>query len=196
MIFSVRKPIEKWSDQKLIDEVFDGNEDAIVYFFYSKFSSTFQYHIYHIFPYRVDVDELVDEFFLYMYQDDWHRLRTFDAEKSSLSTWISKVSFRFFKNYKDTKIDFNGVISISDKWETFRGDWVESIDAGMMLDIHKAISQIKKDRDRAIAEKLFVQDVPFERIAEEFDMTVDYVYTVKNRLTKQLKQTLSSYSNG
>lgn len=196
MIFSVRKPIEKWSDQKLLDEVFDGNEAAIVYFFYSRFSSTFQYHIYHIFPYRVDVEELVDEFFLYMYQDDWRRLRTFDAEKSSLSTWISKVSFRFFKNYKDTKIDFNGVISISDKWETFKGDWIESIDAGMMMDIHKAISQIKSDRDRAIAEKLFIQDAPFERIAEEFGLTVDYVYTVKNRLTKQLKQTLSSYTNG
>ena len=187
--------MENWSDSKLLEEVFDGNQDAIVYFFYQKFSSTFQYHIYHIFPYRVDIDELANEFFLYLYQDDWRRLRTFDPSKASLSTWISRVSFRFLKNYKDTKIDYNGVISISDKWESFKGDWVESIDAGIMTDLHEAISRIKNDRDREIAEKIFVQDASFERIAEEYDMTVDYVYTVKNRLIKKLKQTLIGYEN-
>lgn len=190
-----RRSMEKWSDQKLLEEVYGGNEGAIVYFFYTKFASTFQYHIYHIFPYRVDIDELVDEFFLYMQENDWRRLRTFDGSKSSLATWVSTVSFRFFKNYKTTKIDFNGVISISDKWETLRGDWVESHDAGIMMDLQNSISQIKSERDRQIAEKIFILDVSFERIAEEFGMTTDYVYTVKNRIVKQLKNTLNGYGN-
>lgn len=195
MILLGRKSVEKWSDAKLVAEVCDGNEDAIVYFFYKKFSATFQYHIYHIFTYSVDMEELIDEFFLYLYENDWRRLRTFDGTKSSLATWISTVSFRFFKNYKATKIDFNGVISINDKWESFRGDWVESLDAGIMIDLQNAIDNIKNERDRQIAEKIFIQDVSFERLAEEFDMTIDYVYTVKNRIIKQLKKSLNGYES-
>lgn len=188
-----RKPMQQWSDDRLLQEMYDGNQDAIVYFFYEKFSSSFQYHIYNIFPYRVDVEELVDEFFLYMFQDDWRRLRTYDSGKAALSTWISMVSFRFFKNYKDTKIDFNGVVTISDKWESFRGDWAVSHDAGMLMDIEDAISTIKNERDREIAHKIFVEDVSFETVAEEFGLDVNYVYTVKNRLVKQLKQKLNTY---
>lgn len=182
-----------WSDGRLIKAVLSGDQDAIVYMFYTKFSATFQYHIYKLFDYKVEVSDLVDEFFLFMYEDNWRRLRSFDSSLSSLSTWISTVSYRFFRDYKRSKIDLNGAITISDKWETFRGDWVQSIDAGIMLDIETAISSIKSDRDREIAKQLFIEDREYESIAEEFGLTCDYVYTVKNRIIKQLKKTLNGY---
>lgn len=185
--------MKQWSDSRLLQEMYDGNQNAIVYFFYNKFSASFQYHIYNIFPYRVDVNELVDEFFLYMYQDNWRRLRTYDPQKAALSTWISMVSFRFFKNFKDTRIDYNGVISISDKWENFRGDWAASHDAGIMMDLKDAISGIKSERDRKIARRIFIEDASFEVVAEETGLDIDYVYTIKNRILKQLKQKLNSY---
>jgi len=181
------------TDTELIESVYDGNEEAVVYLFYKKYSSTFQYHIYNIFPYKVDVTELVDEFFLYLYQDNWRRLRTYDPSKAALSTWISMVSYRFFKNYKLSKIDFNGVVTISDKWETFRGDWVQSSEAGAMMDIREAISEIKSERDRGVAQMLFIEDRPYEEVAARYEMSVDYVYTVKNRLIKQLKKKLEAY---
>lgn len=178
-----------WSDDKLVSALIDGNQNAIVYFFYEKFSSTFQYHIYRIFPYKVDVAELVDEFFLYMYEDNWRRLRTYSGSVK-LSTWISVVSFRFFRNYKETKIDFNGLITISDQWEAFRGDWCQSIDMESVIDINDSIERISNARDRMIAKRIFIEDKPFEKVAEEFGMTVDYVYTVKNRILKSLRKSL------
>ena len=87
----------------------------------------------------------------------------------------------------------NGAITISDKWETFRGDWLQSIDAGIMMDIETAIDAIKSDRDREIAKQLFIEDREYEAIAEEFGLTCDYVYTLKNRIIKQLKTTLKGY---
>lgn len=192
-LFPKRQSLSSWSDEKLIRAVYSGDQDAIVYMFYTKFSSTFQYHIYKLFDYRVDVADLVDEFFLFMYEDDWKRLRSFDSNKSSLSTWISTVSYRFFRDYKRSKIDLNGLITISDKWETFRGDWVQSVDAGIMLDIDTAIDQIKNERDKEIAKQIFVEDREYEAIAEEFGLTCDYVYTIKNRIIKQLKHTLKEY---
>ena len=184
---------ERMSDKELVTAVCSNDQRAIVHMFYKKYMSTFQYHVYKLFPYKEDVRDLVDEFFLYLYEDDWHRLKTFDGSKASLSTWMSVTSFRFFKNYKHSKIDSNGLISISDKWETFVGDWVQSSDAGLMMDINASIESITNDRDREIARLLFIEDKEFQVVAERFGLSVDYVYTVKNRLVRQLQAKLNSY---
>ena len=102
--------------------------------------------------------------------------------------------FRFFRDYKRSKIDLNGLITISDKWETFRGDWMESVEAGIMMDVKTAIGELKNERDRRIAERLFIEDKEYEAVAEEFELTVDYVYTVKNRIVKQLRGSLKGYN--
>lgn len=188
-----RIPVDKYSDTELVNAVCGNDHQAIVHLFYKKCLPTFQYHIYKLFPYKEDVRDLVDEFFLYLFEDDWRRLRTFDGTRASLATWMSVTSFRFFKAYKHSKIDSNGIISISDKWETFVGDWVQSSDAGLMMDVNEAINSIKNERDREIARLVFIEDKEFQVIADRFDLSVDYVYTVKNRLVKQLKVKLNSY---
>ena len=192
-LFPRKESMTSWSDERLVKAVLSGDQDAVVYMFYTKYSATFQYHIYKLFDYKVEVSDLVDEFFLFMYEDDWKRLRSYDPSMSSLSTWISTVSYRFFRDYKRSKIDLNGLITISDKWETFRGDWVQSIDAGIMMDIETAIDAIQSERDREIAKQLFIEDREYEAVAEEFGLTCDYVYTIKNRIIKQLKKTLKGY---
>lgn len=181
------------SDDELVQAVCGNDQSAIMHMFYKKYLPTFQYHVYKLFPYKTDVCDLVDEFFLYLYEDDWRRLRTYDSSKASLSTWISVTSFRFFKNYKHSKIDSNGLISTSDKWESFVGDWVQSCDAGLLMDINAAIDAISNDRDREIARCLFIEDKEFAAIADEFGLTVDYIYTIKNRLIRQIRSRLDSY---
>lgn len=74
-----------------------------------------------------------------------------------------------------------------------RKDWIQHCDAGLMMDIQTAINKIKNDRDRTIAGRLLLEDREYRDVAEEFGLTVDYVYTVKNRLLKQLKKQLSGY---
>lgn len=187
------EPASKLSDTELLAAVCNNRQDAVVYMFYSKFLPIFQYHIFKLFPYKVDVKELVNEFFLYLYEDGWRRLKTFSSQKSSLATWMSVVSFRFFQKYKFTKIASRGVVTPTENWEDYVGEWVQSNDAGMMMDIKTAIEAIKNDRDMEIARLIFINDEKFEVIADRFGLTTDYVYTVKNRLVKQLKETLRCY---
>ena len=193
IVFSLKKDFRNCSDDRLVSYILSGSQDAVVYFFYQKFLSTFQYHIYRLFDNKVEVSELVDEFFLYLYEDNWRRLRMYNASKAALSTWISSVSFRFFRDYKRSKIDLNGVITISDKWESFRGDWVECADKGIDMDIRSSIERIGNARDRRIAERIFLEDIGPEDVSKEFGMTVDYVYTLKNRLLKQIRKNLKAY---
>ena len=194
LLFRHTQDFSTWSDRDLVSAVTSNNQAAIVYLFYTKYSATFQYHIYKLFNGKVEVSDLVDEFFMFLLEDDWRRLRSFDPDKASLSTWISTVSFRFFRDYKRSKIDMNGLITISDQWETFRGDWMESVEAGLRMDINQAIDGIKSDRDREIARRLFIDDKEYEAVAEEFGLTVDYVYTIKNRIVKQLRTSLKGYN--
>ena len=194
LLFRHTQDFSTWSDRDLVSAVTSNNQAAIVYLFYTKYSATFQYHIYKLFNGKVEVSDLVDEFFMFLLEDDWRRLRSFDPDKASLSTWISTVSFRFFRDYKRSKIDMNGLITISDQWETIRGDWMESVEAGLRMDINQAIDGIKSDRDREIARRLFIDDKEYEAVAEEFGLTVDYVYTIKNRIVKQLRTSLKGYN--
>lgn len=189
-----RKDFASWSDDRMVSELVHGNQDAIVWFFYTKYSATFQYHIFKLFDYKVDINDLVDEFFLYLYENDWKRLRSFDSTQASLNTWISTVSYRFFRDYKQSVIDSDGVSPTYDMWDQTYSDWVQSCDAGIMMDVNSAIGQIKNERDKQIAVRLFLEDKEYESVAQEFGLTVDYVYTVKNRLIKQLRTTLKEYN--
>lgn len=192
-LFYHRREPSSLNDEQLVAAVISGDKEAIVYMFYSKFSATFQYHIYNLFEHKVEIADLVDEFFLYLYEDNWKRLKVYDASKSALSTWISTVSYRFFRDYKRSKIDFNGLITISDKWETYKTDWVEEYDRLILVDIQGAIKKLKTPRDQDIAEKIFIKDYEFEAISEEYNISIDYVYTIKNRVAKQLKTNLEGY---
>lgn len=183
----------KNSDTELVNAICSNDQDAIVYFFYERYLPVFQYHILKLFPFGTEIRALVDEFFLYLFTDNWRRLRTFDASKASLSTWVSVISFRFFKHYKSDCLDSKGVVAVSDKWEAYAGEWVSSNEAGIRMDIDNAIESISNDRDREIARLVFIKDEEFKTVADRFGLSVDYVYTVKNRLVRQLKSKLSAY---
>lgn len=186
-------PFRKLSDAELVETVCGNNPDAIVFFFYEKYLPVFQYHILKLFPSGADVRGLVDEFFIYLFEDGWRRLRTFQADKASLATWVSVISFRFFKNYKYNRLDSKGLISVSDQWEAYAGEWVSSSEAAVRMDIDAAIEDIANSRDREIARMIFKKDEEFKTVADRFGLSVDYIYTVKNRLIRQLRSRLGSY---
>lgn len=186
-------PFSKLSDADLVKSVCDNNEDAIVYFFYEKYLPVFQYHILKLFSYGADIRALVDEFFIYLFEEDWRRLRTFNPDKASLSTWVSVISFRFFKNYKHNRLDSRGILSVTDKLESFADEWINSSESGIRMDIDAVIGEIRNDRDREIAMMIFIEDKEFKQVADRFGLSVDYVYTIKNRLIRQLKSRLSAY---
>ena len=87
----------------------------------------------------------------------------------------------------------NGLITISNKWETYRTDWVEEYDKSILVDIESAIQKLKSDRERKIAEMIFIKDCELEIVAADFQISIDYVYTIKNRVSKQLKVSLEGY---
>lgn len=193
MLLRLNRNLRLLSDEELVEAVCGNKETAIVYFFYEKYMPVFQYHIFRLFPGHADIEEMVNEFFLFLQEDSWRRLKTFSKLKASLSTWVSVVSYRYFKSYKLNTVESKGLISYTDKWEPFVGDWVDGIEAGVKMDITAAIDEIENNRDREIAYLLFIEDEDYKKVADRFHLSVDYIYTVKNRLIKCLRSRLSCY---
>lgn len=184
--------MKQLTDKQLLERLFANDQRTIVYCFYQKYLPIFQYHIGRLFPQGADVEELVNELFLYLYEDDWRRLKTFNGT-ASLSTWISLISFRFFKQFKFSKIDSRGVVALNDKEDFNAKDLITGKDPGTSVDLEMAFRSISNERDQSIARALLLQDVEPKDIADKYDLTVDYVYTIKNRAVKTLRKVLRSY---
>ena len=181
------------SDIQLVAMLLANDEKALLYFFYEKFYSMFEYHVYRIFSYEVDVQELVHEFFLYLRQDDWRRIRSFNPEKAQLNTWVSVVSFRFFLNFKKTKIDSNGLISIYEQWDDKIMNYKQDCHNQIRMDVAKAIENLKNATERDVARELLLDGVDIQEVAASHQLSVDYAYTVKSRAMAHLRTILKDY---
>jgi hypothetical protein len=186
---------ENLSDKECIGLLIKNNPEYIVYFFYKKYFRLFAYHICKIFPYQVEIKDYVHDFYLYLQDNEWKNLKTYNPDYK-LNTWIGIVSFRFFKNYKFSMIDSRGVITITDRWNNQIKDWKYQVDFSVEKDVVNAIEQIENERDKQIAKSFFIEDKEANDIAKQFNISVDYFYTIKNRIIKKLQNSLKEYKNG
>lgn len=180
-------------DSHLVELLLANDEKAIIYFFYEKFYSVFEYHVYKIFPYEQSVQELVHEFFIYLQQDNWRRLRSFNPDKAQLNTWVSVVSYRFFLNFKKSKIDSNGLITIYEQWDDKILQYKQACEEHVRMDVRKAIESLKNTTEREVARKLILEGAEVQEVAKAHNLSVDYTYTVKSRAMVQLRKLLKDY---
>jgi len=185
---------DDFSDQDWVDHLIKNDHEAIVAFFYKKYLKLFAYNLHKIYTHKVDVLDHVHEFYLHLEADNWKQLKSYQSNYS-LTPWISVVSYRFFKKNKESMIDSGEFLTISDKWETETEVWTSQSDVGLKKDIMNAIEQIKNERDREIAGMIFMEDRNVAEIARQFGLTVDYLYTVKNRIIKALRTFLTDYDH-
>lgn len=67
--------------------------------FCKKCSKLFSYILYSIYGNMTTLNELVNEFYLYIAADNWRKVRQFDF-RSKLMTWVGVVAIRFFQKKK------------------------------------------------------------------------------------------------
>ncbi len=88
------------------------DEEIIVGYFYGELRGMLETIRRRVFNGRVEYDEMVSELYLFLAQDDWRRIRTFDARNGcSLRTWLSTVAWRFFLGAQEVVFFFAGGVS-------------------------------------------------------------------------------------
>ncbi len=172
-----------YTDKQLVNGLLSNDKPIIEYFFCKKCSRLFSYIVYSVYGGMATLNELVNEFYLYIAADNWRKVRQFDF-RSKLMTWIGVVAVRFFQKKREVLIENN---SSKTQIEQTRNSNSYSMTIDETIDVRQAIKQMPNQRYRKVIERLDIDDVAPEGLAAEMGITVDNLYNIHRRALLQLK---------
>ena len=181
----------------MVKALLEGNEGAIRYVFYDHFKDL------HACCYRkvcmgkhVELDDLVQELYLYISANNWEKLRRYDPQIPFIK-WFSVVSYRFFKDYCRSMIDSGHELPICDM-NDHDGTLASQSEASqtLMADLLRILPHFKPPRDRDVLKAFLIDDEDAETVAKRLEVTVDNLYNIKRRaLARLVKRYLNDYKD-
>lgn len=190
-----RKRFVYENDTQLVSAVMAGDEGATRYLFYDHYTALLRKNYNkNVGTLPVQFDDLVQELFLYLRENNWEKLKKFNPIECDFICWFSTVSFRFFKDcckkkfYKTT--DFSDDIPNYDKREAYF-DWENS---ELMRDLRRILPFFQPPRDREILEATILRDESIAEVAKRHNLTENNLSTIKRRaLARLVANYLSDY---
>lgn len=173
----------KYSDQQIVDGILNNDQTIIQHFFFKECKPMFEYIAHAVFDDNVECNELVNELFLYLRHNDWHKVRQFDF-RSKLSTWVSVVAVRFFQKMRMQMIEttpFDALNHQKDIYKSALGN------EKTYMALYRAIQQMPNPRYREVIIELELNQRKPEIVAKSMNITVDNLYNIRRRARLQLK---------
>lgn len=177
------------SDRELVRLLFANDPEAIEYVFFHRCNGMFAHVIHSVFQSQGRKEELITEFYLYLSENGWYRLRNYEF-KSGFNTWLTVLAVRYFrKKYKSqTKMVLvePQLIVETLKDEADDRDVVKEL---TRLELYNAIDRLSKPRERYALLAELTGKRP-DDIAKEMDCTVMAVYNLTKKAKNELKTLL------
>ena len=131
------------------------------------------------------VDDFLHEFYLYPRTDGWARLRRYDTALP-FASWLSVVSYRFFKNHAQSLRDSLRQRPLADRDDLRLVQEGGQRAAAIMIDIRQALADLPSGRDREVLEALLLRDEEPAAVAAHLGIGVDNLYNIKRRALARL----------
>ena len=135
-----------------------------------------------VFDYVVEYDEMVNELYVYLMEDNASKLRNFQY-RSSVYQWLKILSVRFFIKKRERMIDDNSQEPPYDV--SIRGPVSES-DASAEGDIQRLFENMPTKRYVYVIQKNVLEEIESEQLAQEMNITTANLYNIKRRAMAQL----------
>ncbi len=126
----------------------------------------------------VDYDEIISELYIYLMENDAHRLRQFKFE-STLYQWLKTTVIRFCLKLKtDGKVidDESQEPLDNSNWYTGGTEFSQA-----KMDIDALLRQMRNQRYAKVIRMLMIDDMKPDEVAKELSVTVDNLYNIKRR---------------
>lgn len=180
---------ESLSDRQLVELLLANDQEAVEYVFFHRCEGMFAHIVHSVFQSQGKKEELISEFYIYLSENDWSRLRQFEF-KSALNTWLTVIAVRFFrkKRISQTKLVVvePQLIVETQKNEVDDYDILHELSR---LELYKAIDRLSKPRERyALLADLTGKSA--EEIASDMGCTVSAVYNLTKKARMELKTIL------
>ena len=174
------------SDRYLINALINRDERVTRQFFFGDCRPLFLSIIRNVFSYDVDYDEFVNEFYLYLMENDAYRLRQFEG-RSSIYQWMKVIAIRYFIAKRDLMIDMQAEETLLDSVAQ-----KEIVDPGRAtqakIDIERLISLMTNKRYAYVIRRLVLHDADPNVVANELRVSVDNLYNIKKRAIAALTE--------
>ena len=183
--------MERLSDRQLVDLLLANDAEAVEYVFFHRCDGMFEHIVNDVCQSQDGKEELINEFYLHLREDDWKRLRQFGF-RSALNTWLTIVAIRFF-NAKTSMMQTHTMAldpQLMHKAENEADDF-DLFHEMSRVELYEAIDRLPKPRERlALLGELTGKSA--ETIAKELGCTVAAVYN----LTKKAKNAVKMMMKG
>lgn len=171
------------TDQEIVQRLIGRDERVTRWFFHEKCRPLLLSIMRHVFSYPVEYDEMANEVYLLLMEDDARRLRHFDF-RSSLFQWLKTVALRHFINKR--------ALMIEDTTQEYPYNETKAQDADSAgtarVDIPRLLGQLKIRRQAYVLQRLVIEDAEPKAVAAELGVTVDNLYNIKKRAITALTQ--------
>lgn len=183
--------LDSLSDKELVSRLIQDDEQIIEYLFYHKWNVIFQRLLKDIFSYHIQKEELISDFFLYLSEKNWLKLRQFEF-KASLNTWITVVAVNFFKKkkIKMTNLELKKTLLYK---EIINEEIINEDSRSLTTDIEllDAILKISNPRYRYVL-LAYIRGSEVNEMAMELSTNTINIYNLLKRSKKHLKEILES----
>lgn len=172
------------TDQQIIEALIARDELVTKQFFFGSCRPLFLAVMRYVFSYDVDYDEFVNEFYLYLMDNDAYRLRQFQG-RSTIYQWMKVVAIRYFIAKRNCMIDDESKDALLDSVvQTKTVDGEKKLMAKM--DMEQLFSLMPNRRYVYVIRRLVLQEAEPKVVAQELNTSVENLYNIKKRALSAL----------
>lgn len=173
------------TDKEIIQGLIARDNRVTEEFFFVKCRPLFYAIMKLVFSYEVDYDEMVNELYVYLMEDDAVKLKNFQY-RCSVYQWLKILAIRYFIKKRKNLIE-------DDTHEPpYNGrEEIEDADAAIQAqnDLERLFNQMPNKRYVHVIRHLIIEDVQPDELAEEMEITTANLYNIKRRAIVSLTRT-------
>ena len=174
------------NDHQIIEALIARDEQVTRQFFFGNCHPLFLSIIRCVFSYEVDYDEVVNEFYLHLMENDAYRLRQFQG-RSTIYQWMKVVAIRYFIAKRDSMIGNESKETLLDS--VVQNETVdEEKKMTAMMDLEHLFSLMPNRRYVYVIRRLVLQEAEPIVVAQELKTNVDNLYNIKKRAIAALTE--------
>ena len=169
------------TDREIISGLIARDKKVTTEFFFVSCRPLFYSIIEIVFGYEVDYDELVNELYVYLMENDAAKLRNFRF-RSTVFQWLKVVAIRFFIQNRSLFINGKSHKIHHDLHKTLAPE----LDISAKYDLERFLEAMPNKRYVSVIRQLVLADRKPERVAYEMKTTTQNLYNIKMRAIAQL----------
>lgn len=170
------------TEQEIIQGLIDRDNRITEDFFFVRCRPLFYSVMRSVFDYEVEYDEMVNELYVYLMEDNASKLRNFEY-RSTIYIWLKILAIRFFIKKRHQMIEDRSQDTPYEGHSPITGS---QSDSAAEYDIERLLEAMPTKRYAQVIRRLILEDCEPEALAQEMNITTANLYNIKRRSIAQL----------